>query len=539
MLSLMYVPGIDEVDTPFFKKQKDQKAFFDACERWSDDTAYYPPYYMNRIKVPSEAVSLTKNGEAVNYCCIIYDERRFYYFIDSVDYVTDDLIEISITLDTIQTFYFDIDIQRPLVSRMAIKRWGDDKVTINRDYVRENLSDGKMRKISKSTFIENADEGIKWVAIRCSSAPKGKALHINDKMGTPGLHGYYGTIRYALSDKESYYEQTGGCTILVPYGDWFRTNGSVYVRYGNNEPYEMTSIQAYLETLASNSETLSMSYLPYDPFGCTFVADGYDGNPIISIPSETITIGGTDYNWYYMDLISSSSEVSFYQGFILRFPWFKEGKAYGMPIRIRSKIAYVDVTHNFSEKKAYDPKYVPAMCDESYEMISVGDNSGTTMAPLFYSKKAYAYLYYALTLKGDRIYSFGLADDLTTGSFGNVLQDPHNVLLVTNNTIDYDLYTDPWKNYQVNHKGSIVTDWLASGATSVSKIAGGLYMANALSKTPTTAEYGSQYAGLSIGGYQQYKTGFGKYREAYKGRQRDLATGRFVGATYTYTGGNY
>jgi len=78
------------------------------------------------------------------------------------------------------------------------------------------------------------------------------------------------------------------------------------------------------------------------------------------------------------------------------------------------------------------------------------------------------------------------------------------------------LFTDPWKSYQVTHKGSIVTDWVATGLGAVTKGAGVAGLAQVsnniagVKEEPASASVGS-YAGLDLTA-NGYRTGFTEYR---------------------------
>ena len=230
MIRLMFVKGINEVDTPYFETKEEQTEFFENASvvSYDDETAYYPPYYRNRIRLPSSDIPFSDETKKINYLSLEYDGKTYYYFVESMDYVTDDLTEITISMDTIQTFFFDMLLTKPTIKRMAIKRWSDDKVSINRNYIRENLSEMPMRKISKESMQYSTT--LQWLVVRCSEIPSGlTARFINHELSQLGYKGYYGEIAYRLGDKRTRYEQTGGATILIPYGDWFNSEARVHI----------------------------------------------------------------------------------------------------------------------------------------------------------------------------------------------------------------------------------------------------------------------------------------------------------------------
>lgn len=466
MIRLMFVKGINEVDTPYFETKQEQADFFENASvvSYDDETAYYPPYYHNRIRLPSSDIPFSDESKKVNYLSLEYDGKTYYYFIDSMDYVTDDLTEISISMDTIQTFFFDMTLTKPTIKRMAIKRWSDDKVSINRDYIRENLSEMPMRKISKETMQYSTT--LQWLVVRCSEIPSANLRYINDELSKLTDHIFSGDISYRLGEKRTRYEQTGGATILIPYGDWFTTETPVHVRYSGVD-VKLTGIENYLKLLSSYSEVLSISLLPYNPFKViSFVKEGTDGEPTIYVSPNVITKSGKQYSWYYFDAIATK-DSSEWGGLVLEFPDAVIDENELLTLEFNSQMISLPITSNFSKGVAYSSKFVPCMMDESYYSIQVGCNGTTAIAPLFYDTKIWGYAYFGVSLKGDRVYAYKNGGDLLGDGYGSIINDMHNGIAIDSNTIDYDLYTDPWKNYQVNHKGSMVTDWISTGANVV------------------------------------------------------------------------
>lgn len=136
MYKLHYVRGINSYDTLQFASLSDQEDFFDDCIVGQPVDEYYPPLYKNKIKFAFDDISI--NNLQVNYLSLTYKGKSYYYFIDNINYISEDLWEFELTMDTIQTFMFDIS-KKGRVIRKSIKRWIDSS-TINRNYVRENIS---------------------------------------------------------------------------------------------------------------------------------------------------------------------------------------------------------------------------------------------------------------------------------------------------------------------------------------------------------------------------------------------------------------
>ncbi len=517
MIRLMYVQGINEVDTPFFESKSEQEEYFEShsVTTYDDETAYYPPYYTNRIKLPSVDIPFNDETKKVNYLSLEYEGKTFYYFIDSIDYVTDDLTELSISMDTIQTYMFDMLLTKPRIKRMPIKRWSNDKVTINRDYIRENLSEGNMRKISKQEM--QYDDSLKWIVVRCSDflpTTNVEYLKINAETSGQSIRYPFGEVAYRLNEKISKYEQTGGSTILIPYGAW-ANNKPIHIIYDAKHIYTIDDVSRRISMLASMNEVVSMSLLPYNPFSkeCSFVEQGYNNEPTIYMSSHPVTLSdGSTIEWYYLDLlryVGMSDDK--YSCFVLEYPNATISDDDLFTLYVKTELLSTPITSNFVKGKPFNSKFVPAMIDESYYSIQVGCNGSTSIAPLFYNTKQYIYAYLGITLKGDRIYAFKNSADLLGDDFGNIITDMHNVMATDSNSIDFDLYTDPWKNYQVTHKGSMVTDWIATGANSVRE---GAWMSSFTSRGASNRGAVGNAEATPSNATSGYNTGFVLYRQS-------------------------
>lgn len=517
MIALMYVQGINRVDTPYFSSEESRDKFFDNCVIWSDENSYYPPYYRNKIKISTDDISFSDTKKRVNYACIDYDSFRYYYFITSFDYVTDDLIEISIEMDTIQTFSFHMEMSKCHFSRLPIKRWGNDKVTINRNYVRENLSDGELRQTNKAELQYN--DTLQWIVVRCTEQLSKDVYELGNINAYKGTKALYGDIIYKSGTKYSRYSQTGGMTLLLPWGKWIYDRSTITIKYGSTSvSAPISNIVGMLNLLASDNRVVSITYLPYDPFGISISkGSDFEDSIILTIPSESVAYYGQSYYFYYFDYLKlKTSDINNLCGLVLRFPWgayASSGIPIGVKMNVKAQIEYFPFDVNVNKKIPYSSKYVPAMLDESYYRVIVGNNGTTTTMPLFYCTGSYAYIKYGVTLKGDRYYGVSFEKELIDNSFGDVIDDMHDVLVVDSNTIDYDLYTDPWKNYQVTHKGSMVTDWISTGANATRQ---GAWMASMTPKPTASAS--------------DYKTGFSMVDEYLQLRNLNYKlTGKYEG----------
>lgn len=538
MITLCYVKGINEVDTPYFRDKNEQAAFFDKTIVWKDDESYYPPYFMNAIRLSSEDIPFNDSLKKVNYCFLDYEGKRYYYFIDSIDYVTDDLVEIAIEMDTIQTYWYDILVSKPIVSRMAINRWGDEGKEINRNYIRENLSTGNMIKRLKEEFKGTSDK-LKWIVVRVSDNTNASHYDPNyvEPVSTYIRSLSYGHVRFKKDAKHAIdYQMTGGGYLLIPYGDWVAEAGKVWVEFGDTFKL-IEDIPTLLSSLASDSRVMSISFIPFNPFadihyiGLTHTDAGIKA-PLIEVLSHGVTINTSDsegkpitqsLKWYYYELGSTISSASKYGYFKMVFPTdynnrtesFTDAPAVELVPNSKSMALDAYVSEKVTTKRTkWNPANVPAMLDENYLQVHLGDNGGTTIAPLFYYVIPSLSMDEWATLDGNLAYSIASPNVLGI-SYGGAIIDMNNTAMMNENSLTFDLYTDPWKNYQVTHKGSIMMDWIATGFGAVSKGAGVAGLAqvsnNIAGAKENKANNALSYAGFDLTA-NGYSTGFAKYR---------------------------
>lgn len=573
MITLCYVEGINEVDTPWFDSILEQASFFDKHVVWQDIDSYYPPYFMNEIRLSSDDISFNDSNKKVNYCFLDYEGKRYYYFINSISYVTDDQVVITVDMDTIQTYMFDMLISNPTIARMAIKRWGDDGNTINRNYIRENLSTGNMVQKSKTPLrdINNTSEDLGWLIITASDEIPGLTYYLdaNENVTDVLVPIHSGSVRYEadITGGTTTYRTNGLYTYVIPYTDSFDRKPFIYVQYGALEPIRMINPQHTLDELSIAENVLSIKYVPFRMFpDVLLLDDGYKNMPLLKISPATVSLtyvdeAGTtktgDTYWFFFVPFKTSSS-KYYNGFVIDYPNIAINPATilgsfdfrtGDPaLRIIDCTKSITLTNpkgneirvNNQKGIPYSSIFVPAMIDESYIRVTGGDTGTTCVAPLYYATNNGCYVSSFNTLDGAITYSITVDEDLV-GEFGGAINDPHGTAVINENAMEYPLRTDPWKHYQVTHKGSMITDWISTGAGAVTKVAGIATMASVAGKSKASdniPNYSGSVvtAGNSVSGYI---TGFAQYRKVYTTSGRDPKTGRFIPRNiYTYTGGN-
>ena len=54
-----YIEGISRIDTPYFANIAEQENYFDSHEVVTIESSFYPPHYLNEIKVDTDDVDFT------------------------------------------------------------------------------------------------------------------------------------------------------------------------------------------------------------------------------------------------------------------------------------------------------------------------------------------------------------------------------------------------------------------------------------------------------------------------------------------------
>ena len=97
-----------------FKTKAEQDNYFNSLEKiYCDDYDYIREYEPFRVEL-SHAY-LTTNG--INYLKFNNGYKDMYAFITAKNYINDDVTELVIEIDVIQTFMFDIDIKNSFIER--------------------------------------------------------------------------------------------------------------------------------------------------------------------------------------------------------------------------------------------------------------------------------------------------------------------------------------------------------------------------------------------------------------------------------------
>lgn len=452
MYKIGYIEGYDSFNTMSFTNKTSQSTYFDNHTIVTID-AYYPPYYTNIIKLTRTDLDYTTNK--FNFVVIIFNNIRYYYFVGDINYINEEVYEIPIIMDTIQTFMFDLKISNAVQTRECISRWVPNGNTlsdvINRDYAREN--------VSKDDFLPTSFE--------YTNTRKYLIVITSREMSDPSA--YPSTMI-----KGGYKMSTGTWIYVFPFLDFTDLLETLPVRiYVNGvEWYTGITFDYYnspIPALLKNPYVVNMfmvtsAYLDelMEPsVSKQFIFPEYYWRLSMTFPSTPL-IDDTPFRYNY----GSEDEPSYtyYLGFqISAIPLdFEYVSAKSIQIENISFVKNTNLATSFNKK------FIPQLIDENYIQISYGEKLGSTSFPLSKLKDTAIYLYAGMDLTDcSRSYKISPRDD----DFNH--EDVYNTIKVVSSLESFNLISDAWENYQATHKGSLTTGMQLQVANNLYKFASG------------------------------------------------------------------
>lgn len=396
-ITLYFINGISRENTPYFASLAAQTAYFAGLtSKRSVTDSYYVPHYKDIIKLTSSDVSIF---DKFNYLSINFSNKNWYYFIDSITYISEDVFEIGISLDSIQTFMFDIDIHESIIQRKFIDRW--DNGLINRAYIRENATDGDL--VTHTFEVINSNK-LKWIMV----AKFGSDLSGNQTFGpvstsfaflTPSIYAYNAPYLYHFTPLTS---GTLNGTVI---------SSSTLTGAGTVKP-----------------QCLDVFIIPFIPI-VNYSIDN----------SSNITVSGGIHS-EQIDTAASSITLT--------------DTAY--TYSIGSESINLGFASNNLPGVLYDSKYILQMLDENYINLTFGDNQERTSFPL--STMTVLMLkasYWADMSSGTRYYNIGYP----AWSYDD---NRYMTICSNNNVLHLDVKNDPWKDYLARNRatfaGAVISD---------------------------------------------------------------------------------
>lgn len=414
-----YIEGISRIDTPYFANLSEQEGYFDSHEVATIDNTFYPPHYTNVIKVDSDDIDFNKS---VNYVWFEYLGKRYYYFIDDIEYVAETIAKFYITMDTIQTYMFNIRISNGIIERKFIDRWKKSvggSYKINRGYLRENVTEGIYNIDNFEVFNSNRNE---WFYIYKttelnSQKNTGNKVCVDESWNPDGPSGVSTPLN----------------TLFAPYNRKDFVHGSVKLSISGED----VSVR-----LAQKNWCVDIFIIPFNPFKWLTINDS---NEIIYESHAVNYKEGLEPD-YTFDTISNpgdeSSEFYALRSYFLSEHTIGTVKATTNYIMTRSysgskNMKYIDINNQIY--KPFNIKYMPMLCDENYLRYTFGSNFVNTTLPLsLIEEKSFYYKYYADVENGRIIYSLDDTDSFT---------DRFRTTIVDSNLIGVPMKNSPWSDY--------------------------------------------------------------------------------------------
>lgn len=455
-ITFYYIPGISRIDTPVFDTVENRDMFLSECEPYSvANNSFYPPHFKNRILLNVDNVLNFKTS--YNYLALEYDSKPYFYFIDSIEYISEDVIAFNVTMDVIQTYMFNIEIISAEVERESIKRWLDS-TTINRNYIRENISEGDMKLaevtcpplINFKNKLDNTSLITGWIVAKKSDSNASPVFVKNDNIVTLSNYEYY--LYPVINDEiKTLTRGTGG------------TN-PVYIKDSSYSTFEYPlDYGLFLNEHYDTDTTVSIYYIP--------------GNPFLGI---TVTYAASAYHIVFDDTaglrvqVTGSGAEGVAKG--IKMLDYTNGKQVNISALKYNLSFSTRFVHNTSRTIDFNWKYIPQLLDSNYYRIDFGEKTESRSTyPMEYaydvSLGVDLELFSDFTT-GSRMYHITCSFTDVTSSFMPLINvDKLNIAAYNSKPICFDIVTDAWKHYVSYNGMSLAGAWATGIVNAVSGFA--------------------------------------------------------------------
>ena len=430
MYKLYYIRGINRLDTPYFKTLQEQATYFESKKILEIDYIY-PPHYRDTIDF--DITDLDMKTQA-NYLGIEFNNKMYYYFIDNVVYINEEMVQITITMDVIQTYMFDIDYIHTDVARRTIDRWNDDG-TINRNYLRENLSNGNM--IFNKHNIDNITP-FGFYIIRFSFNKQ----YLNGSVENPTiLSNVLGSLYtfYNHTIKQKFFNRSNEVIsdsriAIIPFTQ--DSNYTVSFKDFTGTYLGVTSKDTITE-IGKMENVYSIRYVPFSLFE--------DLSYTIDETNKTIKIESTsDHYRCYKQCIKEISQGEFKR---YEYVYYIELSSL-IKLNELSNGFDFDFTKNTLIQEPFDRQYVPALFDENYIQYQYGEKISLTGAPLYQMKEGSLYSKTIVDIvTGYRLHY------ITDSPISN--SDNYKTLIYVTTDESMALYNDAWNTYLSQNQATL------------------------------------------------------------------------------------
>lgn len=436
-ISLYYIEGISEIDTPYFDTLNEQELYFADKLFKEIDNTFYPPYFTNLIKFSSDDLTI---NDKVNYISFVYEDKTYYYFVKSISYVSESIIELSCKLDSIQTFMFNINVSSGIIERMFINRWNGD--AINRNYMRENVSDG-LFKLSK--YYEYSNKGVIILKSSSNLLPDATNTQVQgliiDTNKISNLQYYILPAYFSLYFNPEHHD-------YIAYSGYELATNNSYTYYS-------TSVDRVLQYESEATSIYDIYYLPFIPIdNVSYSTHKFDSSvshldtsvPVLSISSDNACVVEDNkpavINLAHLTKVSTKYNSNLYNLSVNNNNFLK----------------------NSSINILFNSKYCPCLIDENYMQLKFGERGVNTTYPLSRLNTSSIYLkYWGDIASGCRYYS--MSDVYST-------DDEYLTTCVATTAISFDLRTDYYKDYISRNKFTLLTSAVSDASKLIGTVAG-------------------------------------------------------------------
>ena len=417
MIELLRIPeGYNENNIYNFPSTDARDRFFDKYVIKTIEDSYYPPYYKNTINLSTDDFDIY--GASFNYVRISTGLQHYYYFVRDIQYVNQTLYKAYLEMDTITTYLFDIELSDVCIARKFIDRYNTDG-TINRNYLRENVSTAIMKQIQREylTTTTDSDQTKGLIVIKLSDTPYKKGNTDFCK-----LQNFRYLSRFEFVPQNGYY-------CILPFNDAILTENefNVIARQGSQDTDKgKFEFHMSLSELSKATKVTEMYIIPGNPLRNYIFTQGnkifYHNDASTNRPIDR----GTNND---CDIVTNANSCFFILTDFTIIPnTFEFRKSIGFTIQNKKEIAF-------------NKMFVPCLLDSNYYRISFGERNYQTTDLIEYSNKDLFILTYQGMIDGTRFYFVG--------------SDTYYTSILADNKYLMTLYTSEWNNYNSYNKASI------------------------------------------------------------------------------------
>lgn len=406
LIQFYNIPAISVSNEPYFASESDRITKMSQYRVYSTVFAYYPPMYKNRIKFDTSFLSLS---HTFNYLSITANNKTWYYFVDSIDYCNEKIYYINIVMDTVQTFYFDINFKRFEKSRKLTYSGIRDNISLDPTLYPYSLRDLDVGK----PYVIVVQYNTRLAFTTCKNLTNGAPVDNpigwenfeNNKIYTDdgtcytdGLKTMYILMPVENSDHISFYDKDMVAT-TYPYG------------YSRQE-----DIILVLNTLANDPNVVNIFISKSLPRGITYGSYTFNGYNYHGFLLDTTCQIFTNY------LIKTGNNTTLGDGSIVHYAEWKQCGNFTTPSR--------------------------ATCDTNYTQICIGELNDYVPVPIELLEPETSYdIYYMYDVcSGARTYKVD-ADALEAIKFRHICNSIENM----------QTFNDYYNTYLLQNKGTLTT----------------------------------------------------------------------------------